>query len=149
MKLKSLFIAILITLILAGCSLTNAPAPQRPTLEVSHMVQSIGAVEGKEGTHDIQRFSYTMALADNTTEQIYIKEIQVTLPPEFEKRVIQKNYTIPVNKPIEPKSYIEIQNSHEFNATGLSKEEIHTLAPHISSLKVISETTIDLENMSK
>jgi len=125
MKLKSLFIAILITLILAGCSLTNAPAPQRPTLEVSHMVQSIGAVEGKEGTHDIQRFSYTMALADNTTEQIYIKE------------------------PIEPKSYIEIQNSHEFNATGLSKEEIHTLAPHISSLKVISETTIDLENMSK
>lgn len=143
----ALIASTMLLLTIVGCSKTgNALETQRPTLEISHMVQSIGAVEGKEDTHDFQRFSYTLALANNDNEQIYVKEVQVTLPAEFEQRVTTKNFIIQVNTAIQPKSYIEIENSHEFDAKGLSKEDIsNKLSPHITSIKVLSESTISLE----
>lgn len=151
MRLRNpIFITATIVLFaLVGCSRGTSPDSQRPTLEVSYMVQSIGAVEGKENSYDVQRFSYTLALANNDKEEVYIKEIHVTLPPEFEQRVTTKNFIIPVNKVIQPKSYIEIENSHEFNATDLTEEDIHKLAPHISSIKVVNEKTINLEGRFK
>lgn len=151
MKIKRLVICLTVVILgLIGCSRPDEDyTTQRPILEVSHMVQGIGAVEGKESTFDIQKFSYTLALSNNDSEEVYVKEIRVSLPADFEQRVTTKNFIINVDKTIPAKSYIEVRNSHEFDARGLSKDDIHKLNPHISSIKVITEKTINLENRYK
>lgn len=151
MKIKKLVIYFAVIILgLIGCSRSDVVyTPQRPLLEVSHMVQGIGAVEGKGSTFDIQKFTYTLTLSNNDSEEIYVKEIRVSLPADFEQRVTTKNFIINVDKAIPSKSYIEVGNSHEFDARGLSKDDILKLNPHISSIKVITEKTIDLENRYK
>lgn len=150
LKVPHLLLFIILSSSFVGCSRAgNVSDVQRPTLEVSHMSSGIGAIEDKGGNHDAQRFTYSIAVANNDSEEVYIKEIDIILPAEFAQRLITKQQIITVNKAIPPKSSIDVESSLDFDATGLSKEDIVKLNPHISSVKVISEKIISLDKWFK
>jgi hypothetical protein len=136
----------ILSLITYGCAgTTNVQDIQRPGLEISTMSTGIGAVDTNNNNHDIQRFSYSINLANNDKDTVFIKEVTLVLPKEFEETLITKELTVTVNKDIVPKSAIEIKGSLDFKANGLSKDDIIKLNPTISSVKVTNERTISLE----
>lgn len=138
-----------LSLILVGCSKTGGTSNvERPAIEIPSMNTGIGGIEDKEGNHDLQRYFYNITLANNEDEEVLIKEIQLVLPSEFEVRLVDKALNVPVNKSISPKSFINVSGTLDFNAAGLSKEDIIKLNPHIESVKVINEKIISLEKWS-
>ena len=147
---RILAFVVVFSIILVGCSRTvNIPDIQRPGLEISSMGTGLGAVDVNDTNHDIQRFSYSIALANNDKDEVYIKETILVLTPEFEKILITKQLTVPVNKTILPKSSIDIKGSLDFNAAGMSKDDILKLNPRIKSVKIVSEKTISLDKWSQ
>ncbi len=142
--------AVVISIFLYGCSRTsNIPDTQRPGLEISSMGTGLGAVDVNDNNHIIQRFSYSIALANNDKDEVYIKEITLVLTPEFEKILITKQLTVHVNKTILPQTSIDIKGSLDFNAAGMSKDDIIKLNPRIQSVKIGNEKTISLDKWSK
>jgi hypothetical protein len=151
MKVNFRFFILLaiLSLITYGCAGTaNVQDMQRTGLEISTMSTGIGAVDANNNSHDIQRFSYSIALSNNDKDTVFIKEVTLILPKEFEETLITKQLTVSVNKEILPKSPIEIKGSLDFKANGLSKDDIIKLHPRISSVKVTNERTISLEKWS-
>jgi predicted NUDIX family phosphoesterase len=141
-----LTIVFVLSVLLAGCSKTvNVPEVQRPGIEISSMVTGIGAVNANDTEHNTQRFSYSISLTNHEKNEVIIKEITLVLTPEFEKILITKQLTVQVNKTITPKSSIEIKGYLDFNAKGMSKDDIVKLNPRITSVKVLSEETISLD----
>jgi hypothetical protein len=135
-----------IFLLAFGCTRSgNTEDIQRTGLKIYSMNTSIGSVDKNENNHDIQRFSYSIGLTNNDKDKVFIKEATLVLPKEFEERLISEQLTVPVNKDILPKDTIEIKGSVDFNAKGLSKEDIIKLNPRILSVRVTDERTISIE----
>lgn len=151
MKVTYRFFILVVTLMLItnGCTGTaNVQDIQRTGLEISTMGTGIGAVDTNNNSHDIQRFSYSISLANNDKDTVFIKEVTLVLPKEFEETLITKQLTVTVNKDILPKSAIEIKGSLDFKANGMTKDDIVKLNPRILSVKVTNERTISLEKWS-
>jgi len=145
-SLRFLLLVTILSLVLIGCSQTGSTSDaQRPAIEIASLSSGIGAVEGKGDIHNVQRYSYNITLANNDKEEVFVREIQLVLPSEFEERLLTKSLQVPVNKSIAPKSFINISDTLDFNAAGFSKDDILKLNPHIASVKVISEKMISLD----
>ena len=145
-NIRFLVLAVILSLINFGCSRSrNVEDIQRTSLEISNMSTGIGSVDTNNNSHDIQRFSYSINLANNDKDTAFIKEVTLVLPKEFEETLVTNQLTVTVNKDIAPKSFIEIKGSLDFKAYGMSKDDIIKLDPRISSIKVTSERTISLE----
>lgn len=141
----AILVAGIFLLILAsGCTGTgeNLKDMQATGLEINNMSTGIGSVGAEEDNHDTQRFSYSIYLTNNNGDKVFIKELALALPQEFEERLISKQLNVAVNKEIDANDTIEISGSLDFNAKGLSKEEILKLNPRILAVKVINEQTI-------
>ena len=149
-KISALLFVFFILVMSVGCSTTkNAPDLQNSGLQINYMNTAIGAVEGNYDNHDIQRFSYSIALSNNDKDDVFIKEITLVLPPEFEKILINKQLTVQVNKTIDTNSSIDVKGDLEFNAASMTKEDIVKLNPSIKLVKVVSEKTISLYKWAK
>jgi len=145
-NVRFLVLVVILSLITFGCSRSgNVEDIQRTSLEISNLNTGIGFVDTNNNSHDIQRFSYSINLANNDKDTAFIKEVTLVLPKEFEETLVTKQLGVTVNKEIAPKSSIEIKGSLDFKANGLSKEDILKLDPRISSIKVTNERTINLE----
>lgn len=144
-NIRFLVLVVILSLITFGCSRSgNVEDIQRASLEISNMSTGIGTVDTNNNSHDIQRFSYSINLANNDKDTAFIKEVTLVLPKEFEETLVTKQLTVTVNKDIAPKSSIEIKGSLDFKANGMSKDDIIKLDPRISSIKVTNERTISL-----
>jgi molybdopterin/thiamine biosynthesis adenylyltransferase len=130
-----------------GCDKTGGTIQetQQPCLEINGMVTSIGSGATDRNNHDVQTFSYTMDLTNNNVTETFIKEVTLVLPKEFEERLISKHLTVPVRKSVSSKSMIQIKGSLDFDAKGLSKEDIMHLNPRIISVNITNEQMISLE----
>jgi len=149
-NIRFLVLAIILSLIIVGCSRTgNVENTQSTGLDISSMVTGIGAIDTNDNSHDIQRFSYTINLTNNDKDTAFIKDVTLVLPKEFEQTLITKQLTVDVNKDISTNSTVEIKGSLDFNAKGLSKDDILKLNPKILSIKVTNERTISLEKWSQ
>lgn len=144
LKISSILVLIMLLIPLVGCSQESNPNTQRPGLEIPSIITSIGGIEAANGSHNIQRFSYSISLVNNEKNDVSVKYIQLILPPEFERILINNNLQVEVNKSIPQKSSIKIDGSLDFNATGLTKDQIAKLNPRIISVKVLHEQTIGL-----
>ena len=148
-NIRLLVLVIILSLITIGCSrAVDVKGTQIIGLDISSMSTGIGAVDENTNSHDIQRFSYSIILANNDKDTAYIKEVTLVLPKEFEETLIAKQLPVIVNAELAPKSTIEIKGSLDFKANGLSKDEIIKLNPKILSIKVTNERTISLEKWS-
>jgi hypothetical protein len=148
-NIRLLVLVIILSLITIGCSrAVNVEDKQTIGLDISSMSTGIGAVNTNNNSHDIQRFSYSINLANNDKDAAFIKEVTLVLPKAFEETLVTKQLTITVNKDISPKSTIEIKGALDFKANNLSKDDIMKLDPRILSIKVTNERTISLEKWS-
>jgi len=148
-NIRLLVLVIILSLITIGCSrAVNVEDKQTIGLDISSMSTGIGAVNTNNNSHDIQRFSYSINLANNDKDAAFIKEVTLVLPKAFEETLVTKQLTIIVNKDISPKSTIEIKGTLDFKANNLSKDDIMKLDPRILSIKVTNERTISLEKWS-
>lgn len=145
-NIRLLVLVIILSLITIGCSrAVDVKGTQTIGLDISSMSTGIGAVDQNNNSHDIQRFSYSINLANNDKDTAFIKEVTLVLPKEFEEALVTKQLPVTVNTELAPKSTIEIKGSLDFKANGLSKDQIIKLNPKILSIKVTNERTISLE----
>lgn len=148
-NIRLLVLVIIVSLITIGCSrAVDVKGTQTIGLDISSMITAIGAVDQNNNSHDLQRFSYIINLANNDKDTAFIKEVNLVLPKEFEEALVTKQLPVTVNTEVAPKSNIEIKGSMDFKANGLSKDEIIKLNPKILSIKVTNERTISLEKWS-
>lgn len=148
-NIRLLVLVIILSLITIGCSrAVNVEDKQTIGLDISSMSTGIGAVDTNNNSHDIQRFSYSINLANNDKDAAFIKEVTLVLPKAFEETLVTKQLAITVNKDISPKSTIEIKGTLDFNTNDLSKDDIMKLDPRILSIKVTNERTISMEKWS-
>ncbi|MHB8075213.1 hypothetical protein [Desulfosporosinus fructosivorans] len=146
---RSLVLMVILSLLTIGCTKTgNIEDIQETGLDISSMMTGIGGVDTDDNNHDIQRFDYSLNLANKDKDTVYIREVTLVLPRVFEETLITKQLTVPVNKDIPSMSAIVIKGSLDFKTNGLSKEDIGKLNPRISSVKVINERTISLDKWS-
>jgi hypothetical protein len=146
---RFLVLVVILSLLTFGCTKTgNVENIKGTGVEISSMMTGIGAVDTNDNNHEIQRFNYSFSLANNDKDTVYVKEVTLVLPKEFEETLITKQLTVPVNKDIHSMSAIEIKGTLDFKVNGLSKDDIAKLNPRILSVKVTNEQTISLEKWS-
>ncbi|WP_048106779.1 hypothetical protein [Methanosarcina barkeri] len=100
----------------------------------------LGPIDSTNNT-SIQAFNYDFVLYSEENEEIHLDSVEPIFTKDLLTRVITENHEIIGNKTISPNSTISVKGQVEFNASGLSKEQILNLDP-IYSVNVTSTKTL-------
>jgi hypothetical protein len=100
----------------------------------------LGPIDSVNNT-SIQAFNYDFVLYSEENEEIHLDSVEPIFTKDLLTRVITENHEIIGNKTISPNSTISVKGQVEFNASGLSKEQILNLDP-IYSVNVTSTKTL-------
>jgi len=100
----------------------------------------LGPIDSVNNT-SIQAFNYDFVLYSEENEEIHLNSVEPIFTKDLLTRVITENHEIIGNKTISPNSTISVKGQVEFNASGLSKEQILNLDP-IYSVNVTSTKTL-------
>lgn len=100
----------------------------------------LGSIDSANNT-SIQSFNYDFVLYNEENEQIHLDSVEPIFTKDLSARVLTENHKIIGNKTISPNSTIRVEGQVEFNASGLSKEQILNL-DHIYSINVTSTKTL-------
>lgn len=127
----------------SGCAEINDSSQVKNGLKIVECVYAFGGVEGFNNT-SIQAYSYTFTIYNEENEEVYIDSIEPLFTKNISERVLTEDHKIVVNETLKPNSSIQIQGQVEFNASGLSKEQIFGLEPYIYAVNVSSTKTLSL-----
>lgn len=105
-------------------------------LEIPHTSSSIGSVDPDNS--DRQLFSYEFDLYNYEDGSIYLSSVEPVFSDEFSKRILTSDTAISVDRNIDSGSSITLGGQVEFNATGLSKDEIIGMEPFILGMRLSS-----------
>lgn len=100
----------------------------------------LGSIDSANNT-GIQSFNYDFVLYNEGNEEIHLDSVEPIFTKDLLARVLIQNHEIIVNKTISPNSTIRVEGQVEFNASGLSKEQILNL-DHIYGINVTSTKTL-------
>lgn len=100
----------------------------------------LGPIDSTNNT-SIQAFNYDFVLYNEENEEIHLDSVEPIFTKDLLTRVITENHEIIGNKTISSNSTISVKGQVEFNASGLSKEQILNLDP-IYSVNVTSTKTL-------
>lgn len=100
----------------------------------------LGSIDSANNT-GIQSFNYDFVLYNEGNEEIHLDSVEPIFTKDLLARVLIQNHEIIVNKTISPNSTIRVEGQVEFNASGLSKEQILNL-DHIYGINITSTKTL-------
>ena len=109
-------------------------------LKIVSTTEALGPTDSANDTN-IQAFNYDFVLYNEENEEIHLDSVEPIFTKDLLTRVITENHEIIGNKTISPNSTISVKGQVEFNASGLSKEQILNLDP-IYSVNVTSTKTL-------
>ena len=143
-----IFFYVILSLVIAGCS--NPEVERKQVLsEIKHDIEIPGwsMSIGSESNDiiDTQIASYEFSLLNYDVKEKYVKWIEPIYSKVFEKRLIKKIGKFDVNKAIKPGESIQVELKVKFDAKGLSKQQIISMEPFITNIKVITENNLTLQ----
>ncbi|MGE5679182.1 MAG: hypothetical protein ACM3ZR_14100 [Pseudomonadota bacterium] len=127
-------------LLLTGCSADNEL--KKPTIEISAVSTSIGAVGNNTSDTETQSFKYNITMINNGPEEIAIASVKPVLSDAFLERVPEGELAVQINKTIAPGGNLEVSGEIIFDAKGLTKEQIIGMEPFVKELEIIEARTI-------
>ncbi|HWQ49099.1 MAG TPA: hypothetical protein VN414_09170, partial [Methanosarcina sp.] len=109
-------------------------------LKIVAATEVLGSIDSANNT-SIQSFTYDFVLYNKENEEIHLDSVEPIFTKDLLARVLTENHEIIGNKTISPNSTICVKGQVEFNASGLSKEQILNL-DHIYSINITSTKTL-------
>lgn len=109
-------------------------------LKIVAATEVLGSIDSANNT-SIQSFTYDFVLYNEENEEIHLDSVEPIFTKDILARVLTENHEIIGNKTISPNSTICVKGQVEFNASGLSKEQILNL-DHIYSINITSTKTL-------
>lgn len=109
-------------------------------LKIVAATEVLGSIDSANNT-SIQSFTYDFVLYNKENEEIHLDSVEPIFTKDILARVLTENHEIIGNKTISPNSTICVKGQVEFNASGLSKEQILNL-DHIYSINITSTKTL-------
>ena len=109
-------------------------------LKIIEATETLGPIYSVNNT-TIQAYTYDFVLYNDENEEIYLDSIELLFTKYFLARVLTENHKIIGNKTMKPHSTVHVKGQVEFNASGLSKEQLLNL-DHIYSVNVTSTKTL-------
>lgn len=125
-----------------GCNNTKTQIQTKGGLKINSWSSALGGVNEKD--LDKTRFSYSINLANESENNIFIKSIRPSVNEIIKNKILSKDIVVKVNKAIKPNEAIEISGEIIIDTKGLTKEDIVKLEPFITDLKVSTEETVSL-----
>lgn len=109
-------------------------------LKIVAATEVLGSIDSANNT-SIQSFTYDFVLYNEENEEIHLDSVEPIFTKDILARVLTENHEIIGNKTISPNSTICVKGQVEFNASGLSKEQILNL-DYIYSINITSTKTL-------
>lgn len=109
-------------------------------LKIVSATEVLGSIDSVNNT-SIQSFTYDFVLYNEKNEEIHLDSVEPIFTKDILARVLTENHEIIGNKTISPNSTISVKGQVEFNASGLSKEQILNL-DYINGINVTSTKTL-------
>ena len=134
-----IFLLALIILFI-GFTEKNDSSQAENGLEIIEATQAIGSVDGVNDTR-VLVYNYDFLIYNRGNEEVNLDSVEPLFQKDFSSRVITEDHKIVGNKTIKPHSSIHVKGQVEFNASGLSKEQILILHG-IYSVNVTSTKTL-------
>lgn len=144
-KLPVLLIVLTLTgliTILPGCTFPQGN-DAKAGLQLSGITTGVG---GCDDTGDKSTLSYTASLFNDSSEYIYVKNVQVIPGGNVAPRIIGSQLIVNVEKYIPPGETLQVEGDFNFDSSGLSKTEITELEPYIKSFNITTEQLINVSN---
>lgn len=109
-------------------------------LKIVSATEVLGSIDSTNNT-SIQAFNYDFVLYNEENKEIHLDSVEPIFTKDLLARVLTENHEIIGNKTISPNSTISVKGQVEFNASGLSKEQILNL-DYINGINVTSTKTL-------
>lgn len=109
-------------------------------LKIVSATEVLGPIDSANNT-SIQSFTYDFVLYNEKNGEIHLDSVEPIFTKDILARVLTENHKIIGNKTISPNSTISVKGQVEFNASGLSKEQILNL-DYINGINVTSTKTL-------
>ncbi|RCX16613.1 hypothetical protein DFR58_110110 [Anaerobacterium chartisolvens] len=147
---KAMIWIFIFSILLVGCSRNNISREEKlmglsHDIEIEGMIYSIGAGE----IIDNQTITYNISLFNWDIKEKYIKWVEPVLTSKFSDKVRDMEDKVIIEKTIKPNTSLDINFQINFDAKGLSKEDIVNLEPYITDIKVVTEDKLGLKYGAK
>ncbi len=109
-------------------------------LKIVSVTEVLGPIDSTNNT-SIQSFTYDFVLYNEKNGEIHLDSVEPIFTKDILARVLTENHEIIGNKTINSNSTICVKGQVEFNASGLSKEQILNL-DYINGINVTSTKTL-------
>jgi hypothetical protein len=123
-----------------GLKENNNSSQAEDGLKIVSATVVLGSIDSANNT-SIQAFNYDFVLYNEKNEEIHLDSVEPVFTKDILARVLAENHEIIGNKTISPNSTISVKGQVEFNASGLSKEQILNL-DYINGINVTSTKTL-------
>jgi len=131
-----------IFLFVVGCS--KPKEDEKMGLRIYGMSVGLGAVDNNNT--DQQRLTYSFCLTNEDNDAVYIKAVEPVIGTGISNRVVTEKLEVLIEKEIPANRSMEISGEIVLDTKGLSKQEIVSLEPFITGIKITSEKTISFRS---
>lgn len=151
LKLRIIGVVAIFVYLLSGCNSTKIDEKKsflennKHDISVDGYSSTVGAES--ETNNDIQIVTYWLDITNHDNVEKVLKSVEPELNEIFAKKIIGKIDSIELNKPLKPSESTKVEIKIQFNAKGMSKEQIMVLEPYIKNLKIVTEKKLALNNL--
>jgi hypothetical protein len=91
-----------------------------------------------------QHLSYTIMLQNNGVTDVIVHSVEPVLLEAFAAKTNDKDLKVTVDKTVAPKAYIEVSGQIQFDATGMTKEQIVAMQPFFNDIKINTDKVLSI-----
>lgn len=138
MKKNILLFVVITTLLLSGCSPTQAQS------NGVHVTQVTVAVGGEGGSENQQVVSYKVTLQNSSQNFVIVHWIEPVLNGDVSARLVGDSPRISIEKTLDANSSLVIDGQFTFNTDGATKDEIASWEPLFEDVLISTEMKLAL-----
>jgi hypothetical protein len=122
-----------IVAIISICVSCNSVDTGKSELTIVGINSSIG---GTADNFSEQHYSYTVSLQNNGISAVTVYFIEPVLLEPFAGKAKERDFKVTVEKTMAPKTTIEIDGEIQFDARGMSKDQIIAMEPFFTEVNI-------------
>ena len=126
-------IAIITIVLLTSSGSCANSKPVKSGLAIPSATSSVG---GNTNNPADQIFFYTITLQNTRSTEVTVNYIEPILLDPFATKAKGNDFRVTVDKSIDPGATIEISGEIQFDATGMTKEEIMAMQPFFGEINI-------------
>ncbi|MDP2855994.1 MAG: hypothetical protein Q8N90_02610 [bacterium] len=143
-KLTIPLLAIIALSLLAGSCTSTEAELVKSEISIPQISSSIG---GNPNNFAEQHCSYRVTLQNNGVTDVTVRSIEPILSEAFAAKAKGKDFKVTVDTTVAPKTFVEISGEIQFDATGMTKEQIAAM-PFFKGIKINTDKVLPIPGQS-